>query len=331
MLVPLYDIFGDNLVKQVGVNSGSYKFTSVKGMPYIEIDDKELSITLDVASQIAERLEKNKRRVIPLSGNDKKPVEKVLKCFRFSPSDSISTVLKKFDLNSGPCEIDSLPSFIKPEFYEYGRVPGKPGGEKSKMRVDGRYVILAIAGWLLSRVGTAKMGNEWVGVHVFTTTKSLLYNAYGDFAGVKPETAFIILLAKRVIESNSNISSARVYLVSDAGGQNPTVILGGFTVDLSRFLEKKELINDDLIYLAEDALKSDNENQGFNTKDFSTRVVNLVYEIINGSKKVEELLYFTNREVSMEVVSGKFKEFCKDYKAYCKAYYYSQKLIRDLA
>jgi hypothetical protein len=240
-------------------------------------------------------------------------------------------VLKKFDLNSGPCEIDSLPSFIKPEFYEYGRVPGKPGGEKSRMRVDGRYVILAIAGWLLSRVGTAKMGNKWVGVHVFTTTKSLLYNTCGDFAGVKPETAFIILLAKRVIESNSNISSARVYLVSDAWGKNPTVILGGFTVDLSRFLEKKELINDDLIYLAEDALKSDNENQEFNTKDFSTRVVNLVYEIINGSKKVEELLYFTNREVSMEVVSGKFKEFCKDYKAYCKAYYYSQKLIRDLA
>nr|MCG2909370.1 type I-A CRISPR-associated protein CsaX [Stygiolobus sp.] len=151
MLVPLYDIFGDNLVKQVGVNSGSYKFTSVKGMPYIEIDDKELRITLDVAGQIAERLEKNKRRPIPLSGNDKKPVEKVLKCFKFSPSDSISTVLKRFDLNSEPCEIDSLPSFIKPEFYEYGRVPGKPGGEKSKMRVDGRYVILAIAGWLLSR------------------------------------------------------------------------------------------------------------------------------------------------------------------------------------
>jgi len=168
MLVPLYDIFGDNLVKQVGVNSGSYKFTSVKGMPYIEIDDKELRITLDVAGQIAERLEKNKRRPIPLSGNDKKPVEKVLTCFRFSPSDSISTVLKKFDLNSEPCEIDSLPSFIKPEFYEYGRVPGKPGGEKSKMRVDGRYVVLAIAGWLLSRVGTAKMGNEWVGVHIFT-------------------------------------------------------------------------------------------------------------------------------------------------------------------
>jgi len=183
---PGLDIFGDNLVKQVGVNSGSYKFTSVKGMPYIEIDDKELRITLDVACQIAERLEKNKRRPIPLSWNDKKPVEKVLTCFRFSPSDSISTVLKKFDLNSEPCEIDSLPSFIKPEFYEYGRVPGKPGGEKSKMRVDGRYVILAIAGWLLSRVGTAKMGNEWVGVHVFTTTKSLLYNAYGDFAGVKP-------------------------------------------------------------------------------------------------------------------------------------------------
>lgn len=44
-----------------------------------------------------------------------------------------------------------------------------------------------------------------------------------------------------------------------------------------------------------------------------------------------EVRDLTKREASMELISGKFKEFCKDYRAYCNAYYYSLKLLREIA
>ncbi|BCU69802.1 type I-A CRISPR-associated protein CsaX [Stygiolobus caldivivus] len=326
MIIPLYDIFGDYLVRQVAVNSVNYKVVSLKGEPYLDIDDKDLRVTFDTASEIASEFESKNRRVIPLTANDKKVLEKVLRCFNFTPSDPVSKVLKNFDIEkSKECTVDNLPSFIKPEFYEYVRVPGKPGGRKMQVKADARYVVVAIAGWLLSRIGTARVGQDVIGVNVFTETKSMLYTTYGNFAGVKPETAFIILLAKRVLESNSNITSARVYLVSDGGGQNPTVVLGGFNVDFTRLLEKRELITDELVRLANDALNPDSK-----TNDFSTVVVNKAYEVLNGSKEVEELVYFANRYVSMEVASGKFGEFCHDYPAYCTAYYYAQRLLGEV-
>ncbi|GAA5419847.1 type I-A CRISPR-associated protein CsaX [Sulfurisphaera tokodaii] len=324
MIVPLYNLFGDNLVTQLAVNTKELKPMTVKGKPYLEIDDKELRIALDTASDIAQKFEKDNKRPIPLNANDKKVMEKILKCFNFSSSDPISYVLKNFNIEqSKECYVDNVPSFIKPEYYEFVRIPGKPGGQKMSVKVDSRYVILAIAGWLFSRIGYARVGGETIGVNVFTLTKSMLYNTYGQFSGVKPETAFIFLLADRVIKSGSNISSARVYLMSDAGGQNPTVILGGFSIDFSKLLEKKELIDDDLIRLAQDAT-----NDQSPTNDFSARIVELVYEVIGGAKRVEDLVYLANRYVSMEITNA--KEFCKNNRIYCTAYYYSQKLLSEI-
>ncbi|QIW22822.1 type I-A CRISPR-associated protein CsaX [Sulfolobus sp. S-194] len=324
MIVPLYNLFGDNLVVQVAVNAKDSKPLTIKGKPYLEINDKEVRIALDTASDIAQKFEKDNRRPIPLSANDKKVIEKVLKCFNFSSSDPISNVLKSFDTeHSKECYVDNVPSFIKPEYYELIRVPGKPGGQKMSVKVDASYVIIAIAGWLFSRIGYARVGGETIGVNVFTSTKSMLYTTYGQFSGVKPETAFIFLLADRVIKSGSNISSARVYLMSDAGGQNPTIILGGFSVDFSKLLEKKELIDDDLIRLAQDATNDQSQ-----TNDFSARIVELVYEVIGGAKRVEDLVYLANRYVSMEITNA--KDFCKSNRIYCTAYYYSQKLLSEI-
>lgn len=324
MIIPLYNLFGDNLVMQVAVNAGEARTKIIKGRPYIEIDDNELRMALDTASNVALEFEEENRRPIPLNGNDKKVINKMLECLNFTSSDPISKILKNFDPQfNKECYIDNVPSFIKPEYYEYIRIPGTPGGKKFSVKVDARYVILAIAGWLFSRIGFAKIGDKTIGVNVFTSTKSMLYTTYGQFSGVKPEVAFIFLLADRVIKSASNISSARVYLISDAAGQNPTVILGGFSVDLSKLLEKKELIDEDLIRIAQDAT-----NESSPTNDFSTKVVELVYEVINGAKKLEDLVYLTNRYISMEI--NNVNEFCKNNKIYCTAYHYSQKLLSEM-
>jgi CRISPR-associated protein CsaX len=298
MRIPLYNIFGDNYVKQVAIEAGKYEILRNA----IEIDDNLLKEVLKIAGDIAKsREEKNKNKIVnilPLSRNDKGAWEKILKCYNFGNIATLSEVLYKFSPEAEKCNVDTAPSFVKPEFYEHARIPGKPGGSKSKMSVDGSYLVVAAAGWVLTRLGKVKVneGNK-LGVQLFTTTKSNLYKILENIKcipGIKPETAFAIWIADKIINVNLNVYTLKVYLISDAVGQSPTTIEEGFVLDLNKLLMNKEMINDDIVYIASDALNIDS-----NTRNYSAKIINLVYEVISGSKRIEDLLYFANRDLIM--------------------------------
>lgn len=303
MKIPIYNIFGDNYIRQVAIEAEKYK----EYKDYIEIDDNELKNVLNVASQIAEERESKSKKgkevnILPLSGNDKKAWEKSLECHNFNNTAPLSVVLKNF---SGPkeCEEVTAPSFVKPEYYEFSRIPGQPGKDKSKLEIQPYYLIVASAGWVLSRIGKAKLKeNDWVGINIFTDTRSLIYNIVKDMnviPGIKPETAFALWIASKLKEANANPNVVKVYMLSDAGGQQPTTIRGEFTLELGRLLrDKKDFITNDLAQIASDALNSDSE-----TKNYSAKVVNLIYEVLTGSKELEELIYIANRDLVMNLDS----------------------------
>lgn len=341
MILPLYNLFGDNLVLQVAVNSKA-KVVTRGGQPHIEFNDDELRIVLDTASGAASRFEAKNQSPVPMSKNDKTPWEKAIKQFGFTLSDPLSKILKNFDIKQEKVEeIDNVPSFIKPEYYEFVRVPGKPGGKRASFKVDPRYVILAAAGWILSRVGYAELGEKGtVGINVFTTTPSWLHKDFGRLPGVAPITALLFLLASKAIATNSSISVVKVFFVSDASGKEPTKILSEFTADLTRILEKKDLVTRELIDLAEDALScSSSPSQARNaqkpvktksdTCTFSAKVIDLIYEYIHGARRAEDIAYYTNRYISVEIRKVKTGDFCKENRIYCEAYRYAQRLLRE--
>lgn len=294
MKIPIYDIFGDNYIRQVAIEADNFNIL----WNAIEIEDDSLRNVLDIAAKIAKiKEEKSNKLILPLSGNDKKIWEKVLKCYNFTSTALLSDVLSNFSMKPESCKLDNVPSFVKPEFYEYIKMPGLPGKEKFKITVDGLYIIIAAAGWVLTRLGKVKINEkDWLGVQTLTFTKSNLYKIFENIyvPGIKPEVAFAIWIGKNIIDANLNVYGLKVFLISDAVGQAPTAIVGGFLIDLQKLLENKELLNDDIVWLAKDALNIDS-----NTRNYSTKIVTLAYEVLSGSKKIEDLLYYANRDLIM--------------------------------
>jgi len=317
MQVPLYNIFGDNYILQLASEAKEARITT----KYVEIEDSELEKVLGMASEIAEDKEKSQKKFyIPLSGNDRKPWEEALSCYNIPQTTALSQIFRGFS-KVKECDEVSAPSFIKPEHYEFGRVPGKV--EKEKIEVEPHYVILAAAGWVLTRIGSARVGNnEFVGVNVFSPQGGILYgldkgleNSY--IPGISPETAFSLWLSKKVsdlVKSNIMVSFLRVYIMTDAGGNKPNVINGGFTIDVGKILSKRELLTKELEIIAKRALEvgdrgdKEDKNKDKNKKehiarDYYIRLVNYIYEYINGSKRIEDLLYFANRDLLMNLDS----------------------------
>ncbi|AWR98110.1 type I-A CRISPR-associated protein CsaX [Acidianus sulfidivorans JP7] len=322
MEVPLYNIFGDNYVIQVATEAEN----STVSINKVEIDDNELRKVLDLVYKIAkkneealaERRSKAKKKkgeegdtptsnlILPLSGNDKNPWTNALKCYNFPTTASLSDIFKNFS-QVKECEEVSAPSFIKPEFYEFGRSPGMvERARKMKLEVEPHYLIIAAAGWVLTRLGKAKVSeNNYVGVNVFTPTRSILYslvdNVNGIIPGIKPETAFALWIARKVASSVSNpkVNVMRIYTMTDAVGQTPTTINGGFTIDLTRLLEKTDLLSERLEAIARNALSVNS-----NMRDRYIVLANYIYEYLTGSKRLEDLLYFANRDLIMNLDSN---------------------------
>ncbi len=308
MKIPLYNIFGDNYILQIAREVGEENI-DIQGDSIEILNYNKLVEVLSLAAQLAETKERqlNRPNILPLSGNDKKPWIKALGCYDFNDSTPLSEILRNFS-NIRNCNKVSLPSFVKPEFYEYTRTPGMVGRNRKKdIKVEPHYLIIASAGWLLTRIGNAAIGEgNYVGLNVFTPSKEILYSIVKSIGGrlipgIKPETAFALWLAIKVVNStiNPNVSLFNIYLVSDASRKNPTTIKGGFSVDLVKLLEKKELLNNKLERIAENALniKSD-------MRDRYIVLINYIYDYLTGSKKLEDLLYFANRDLLMNLESN---------------------------
>ncbi|QXJ32152.1 type I-A CRISPR-associated protein CsaX [Saccharolobus shibatae] len=322
MEVPLYNIFGDNYIIQVATEAENSTIYNNK----VEIDDDELRNVLNLAYKIAksnedaaaERRSKAKKKkgeegetstsnvILPLSGNDKNPWTETLKCYNFPTTASLSDVFKNFS-QVKECEEVSAPSFVKPEFYEFGRSPGMvERARRVKLEVEPHYLIIAAAGWVLTRLGKAKVSEgESIGVNVFTPTRGILYslieNVNGIVPGIKPETAFALWIARKVVSSvtNPNVNVVRIYTMSDAVGQNPTTINGGFSIDLTKLLEKRDLLSERLEAIARNALSISS-----NMRERYIVLANYIYEYLTGSKRLEDLLYFANRDLIMNLNSN---------------------------
>ncbi len=294
-----------------------------------------LEEVLNLAVQVLE--EKNRKGVkveMRLSGNDKKYLDDIRHALKLpkdaSQIDMIKTMASDPLANYGEVR---LPSGLKPEYYEYNRVPGYAGSESSRLARDEypiNVVVMSLAGYLLCKVGSAKLDrkldrNQWVSVVMtpvitargLTIDPDYRYTVYvdplrrliddllqrkrkGQLDGLFPETALALLLA-----CTMGGAQFKLYAITEASGQKPATIFTAMQMDLRPLYEemvKKLRLSDDqyrekivknIINIAK--LSLDVKTQGVE-KTLATRFSLLLYEVLSEARPPEEFVNAANRE-----------------------------------
>ncbi|BBD73572.1 hypothetical protein HS1genome_1961 [Sulfodiicoccus acidiphilus] len=267
----------------------------------VDVKKEELLNVIKLGAELAEVRESSPNRpvmLLPMSGNDKKPFQELLKCLNVT-AFTLSEVLRKYGDTRDECEVSAL-SFMKPELYEYSRVPGYKGSRKEKIKVNANYAVVSMAGWVLSRLGKARIGRDSVGVHLFPLDVDSRYGVLPEFLkdvekipGIAPVTAFTLWLASKLVRRGVAVEQLMMYAVHDAGGMSPASIAGGWLIGLDRVLKNRSVLSEAGDLLEEvvlDAMSLESK-----TRAFSIRVSNALYDVLNGSGSLEEFLYFSNR------------------------------------
>jgi len=275
------------------------------------------------AQVLEERVRKGVRVDLRFSGNDKKYRDEIWRALSLSQDASPIEMIRT--LASDPLKDYGrvrLPSVLKPEYYEFNRIPGYAGSENLRLARDEypiNVVAMSLAGYLLSKVGTARLERTQsvsVVVTPVITTRGLAvdpeyrYNVYVDpvgrlvddllqrkgwLDGLFPETALALLLA-----CTMGGAQFKLYAVKEAGGQEPATIFSAMQMDLRPLYERMrelqltdELYRQKIVTIAKSSL--DVNAQGLK-KTLATRFALLLYEILSRSRPPEEFVSVVNRE-----------------------------------
>jgi len=283
-----------------------------------------LEEVLELAAQVLyNRVREGVKVELGLYQNDKNYHQKIWSALQLSkdatPIEMIRTLASNPLKDYGKV---GLLSVLKPEYYEFNRIPGYAGSENLRLARDEypiNVVAMSLAGYLLSKVGTARLERTQsvsVVVTPVITARGLAvdpeyrYNVYVDpvgrlvddllqrkgwLDGLFPETALALLLA--CIMGGAQF---KLYAVKEAGGKKPATIFSAMQMDLRPLYERMrelqltdELYRQKIVTIAKSSL--DVNAQGLK-KTLATRFALLLYEILSRSRPPEEFVSVVNRE-----------------------------------
>ncbi|MDW8074094.1 MAG: hypothetical protein RMJ28_07695 [Nitrososphaerota archaeon] len=307
---------------------------------------KAIENALEIAEEhIEERqatLKKGASLRLPMSGNDKIVVTQICRELGKRGGDIDALTFVKLVKDNLPSIISSKSSFrlieiLKPEFYEYNRVPGYSTTSLIKNKTYPLLSIaLAVCGYLTCAVGRARINeNEFVTVVVTplasSTEKGFIINpdyiishqnGYNSLAnhilqrngilgGLFPEPALHLLMAS--LMGGTDIS---VYAITEPGGNSPASIFTSVNMSLHRTygeLKRHGIIGengvrDDFLRLLERALDvRTKEADKAVARAVAIRYSILLYEALHGLKPLEEFVYTVDREFMRWVFVDKSK------------------------
>ena len=295
-----------------------------------------LEEVLELAAQVLyNRVREGVKVELGLYQNDKDYHQKIWSALELSkdatPIEMIRTLASNPLKNYGKV---GLLSVLKPEYYELNRVPGYAGSQNSRRARDEypiNVVAMSLAGYLLSKVGAARLDKDQrVSVVVTPAITSELtidpkyrYSIYVDpvsrfinellqrqrrrkefLDGLFPETALALLLA-----CTMGGAQFKLYAVKKAGGQKPATIFTAMQMDLRPLYEeimRLQLIDDryrqKIMHIARSSL---NVNAQGVEKTLATKFALLLYEVLSRSKPLEEFVSVVNREyLSLSMFRG---------------------------
>jgi hypothetical protein len=289
---------------------------------------KGLEDVLDTARQIIEDKKEHMPLRLPASGNDKKAktLAELMQHYSLGADANIIDFVKvlKANLSMDGDKQCKLPSLLKPEFYEYNRLPGYVGESSRMMREQfpALSVGLSLVGYFVCKVGRAQVDvKQWVSVVVtpeiistnrpfaidqnyrLSTFVTPVKNLYGYLsqksyyvAGLFPEPALQLWLASQMGGAKINI-----YAINEPAGKNPATIYSSMKIDLEpihKALSKYNFLKNyaaksNLVNLLEKALRATEKS---NAKSISVRFAILLYEVFTGVKPPLVFIYAASRE-----------------------------------
>lgn len=283
-----------------------------------------------VADYVANQVKIGARVRIPMSGNDRRILSNVFQCYQASPDASPDHVIRQIGSHIYTVKCDSLrlPSLLKPELYEYTRIPGYLG--EGERRFDEEYpvesIALAIIGYLGAKVGAYYVRGEGRAVALLPPdeggynaryflerySKPLrnMWNKQADkerrmvFPGISPEPALIIWLALQLPEADK----INVVSLKEPAGQEPATISSYLSLSLESVRINPSLWN---------CIEKANE-QGFvdrilrmalnpnpeQRSDLAAKASLWLYEALVGARQVEEALYVMSRNQVSALLTG---------------------------
>lgn len=291
------------------------------------------------AKQILQRREKCYEKYgmrIPASGNDRKILSKLFQAFQLAPDSPVYQMIDVLAKNPIVATEDvQLPSILKPEFYEFNRMPGYVGESSRRMRQSyPAYVVgLCLTGYLLCRVGYVHLDRrEKVSVLMtpslssssrpFAVDPGYRIAAYLDaiykledvlcvqkyrIDGLFPETALHLWLACLI-----GGVKIKLYAVKEPAGQTPATIFSSMQLDLHplyKAMDARGLTDEytrkKIISLARNALNTLEKSLA---KSMAIRFSTLLYEVLSGTRPAEEFVYMSNRELMPYLLKGNKEE-----------------------
>jgi len=306
----------------------TYNLTNYGDRVEISGPDPHLALQ-DVLTTARQKIEDRSRSLnsvpprIPASGNDRRVLRELWQAYGLGANatiiDFINVVNENIDSETVGQHL--LPSILKPEFYEFNRLPGYMGESSRLMRnrFPALSISLSLIGYIICRVGSAQLDRDfWVSV-VLTPELQSFREPYAidpsyrlstfinpmrrlddylskrryNLAGLFPETALHLWLATHMGGAKINL-----YALKEPKGQNPATIYSSMKIDLEpihRSLMQYGLQEqrDTLIKILENALRAGEKSAA---KHISIRFSILLYEVLTGMKPFEEFVYTATRE-----------------------------------
>jgi len=281
----------------------------------VKLEGKDVINGLREALKIIANNVKKTKFIIPSSGNDKKIIKKLFKCYNINENDSPDEQILTFSnfLLNECNEKLHLPSLLKPELYEYDRTPGYIGKRKMEIKYPPMSIMLGLIGYLGSKVGISPRKRQsvllipqevWSIDPHFSSELGYFLNYMNSrkyfFPNIHPETALFLWLALHI-----GLSNFRLFIINDPIGQNPATLDSQLTIDLSRIkeaLDKYGILQDfelckrlDNILL--NALSDEHEN-------ITIRFSSLLYEMFLEIKPWDEVLFFGLRDYMSNLLLG---------------------------
>lgn len=279
---------------------------------------------LELAAQVLEdRSQRGFRVDLRVSGKHRRYRDEIWKALSLPPDATPIEMIRVLASNplvqAGKVR---LLSTLKPEYYEFNRVPGYAGSESLRKALDDypiNVVAMCIAGYLLCRVGVARLERNQTVAVVITPVltgrnvaidpdyrltlfvgplrrlSDALLGRRGMLAGLFPETALALLLASRM-----GGALFKLYAIKEAGGQEPATVFTAMQMNLVPLHEAMDSLGltgdehaDLVARLAERCL---NVNVQGVEKALATRFAVLLYEVLSRTRPPEEFVSAVNRE-----------------------------------
>jgi len=241
-------------------------------------------------------------------------------------SEDIVDQMKWFSVSSNRnTKVYTIPSIFKPEIYEVVKRPFYFGRGILDVEIPFHLMILALSGYVASRVERVKAGNNYYTAFLFTPLGErskaeqrrflkLLTNARKEgIPGLHPEEGLIMWLVAKVAGlAGDEDEQLTLMLMSDPGGSNPAKLEFLRRYSLGREVRNIGFMNEKTRSKFEQLLRNSLEEVA-NTKtgksSEASYILKKLYLALSSESALDDLLYVASRKLIESRMAKKKERF----------------------